>query len=152
MTPRHLLIPLLLCSTAFSAAQTASPHAPSAPPTSAPNTQPQLPKPEQHIRQGIITLNKLYQILLKIDNKQLADSAALDILKIQQELIEWGQGFGSLKELSAEQRHRYEQSYLPIIEQINNQIRAQSARLHSARYYDSTDLPTVLVQFVNRVK
>ncbi len=152
MNSQYLVVTLLLLPCPASCfAQAAAPSSPPPQAEAAP-AQPKLPAAEQHIRQGIITLNKLYEILLKIDNKQLADSAALDILKIQQELIEWGQAFGALEELSAEHQRRYEQAYLPIIEQINNQIRAQAARLHSARYYDSTDLPTVLVQFVNRVK
>ncbi len=150
------LLPLLplIASLSLSHAQQPAGPPPAAPAAPAPPaaSQIKLPESEAHIRHGIITLNKLYETLAKINNQQLADSAVVDLLKIQQELIEWGQGFGMLDALSPQDQKRYEEAYLPIIKQINEQIRAQAARLHSARYYDSKDLPTVLIQFVNRVK
>ncbi len=112
----------------------------------------ELPAPEKHIRKGIITLNELYKTLEGINNKSAADAAAIEILKLQNDLITWGQGFSSLVPLTAVEQQQYEQVYLPIIKQINDQLRAQAARLHSAKYYDSKELPQVLIQFVNRVK
>ncbi len=112
----------------------------------------ELPAPEKHIRKGIITLNNLYQVLAGITNKQSADTAAIEILKIQNELVTWGQGFSVLVPLTAIEQQQYERVYLPIIKQINAQLRAQADRLHSAKYYDSKELPQVLIQFVNRVK
>ncbi len=128
------------------------PSTESPPPAESQEAERELPAPEKHIRKGIITLNNLYKVLEGVHNKQTADTAAIEILKIQNELVTWGQGFSALVPLTGIEQQQYEQVYLPIIKQINTQLRSQAARLHSAKYYDSKDLPQVLIQFVNRVK
>lgn len=39
----------------------------------------------------------------------------------------------------------YEDQYLPIIEEINNVVKAQAERLAAAEYYGSTHLLTALI-------
>ncbi len=142
-SPHRILAGLSICAPTFADTQ---------PTQSSQEQVQQLPEAEAHIRLGILKLNSLYEILTKINNKQSADAAAIEILKLQNELISWGQGFNALAPLTAVEQQQYEKAYLPIIKQINEQLKAQSARIHSAKYYDSKDLPQVLIQFVNRVK
>ncbi len=124
-------------------------------PTPTPAEQPPatvLPEAEKHVREGLQLLASLYEVLEGINDPNSAEAAVAKLIGIQKQLIQWGQKFSTLTPLTKEEQSRYENAYLPLIREINEHIRGQAQRLHSAQYYNSKNLPLVLIDIVNQVK
>ncbi len=112
----------------------------------------ELPEAEKHVREGLQLLASLYDILEGINSPNSAEAAVAKLVGIQKQLIQWGQKFSTLTPLTKEEQRRYETAYLPLIREINEHIRGQAHRLHSAQYYNSKNLPLILIDIVNQVK
>lgn len=106
---------------------------------------PTLPDGEKRLRQGIIIIGKLTQSMAEINNKETADAAVPQIMRLCEELRQWTQSFNNLPPLSETETIVYEDRYLPIIRKINKVMQDQADRLAAAEYYGSQDLPAALI-------
>lgn len=106
---------------------------------------PALPEGEKRLRQGIIIIGKLTQSMAGINNKETADAAVPQIMRLCEELRQWTQAFNNLPPLSETETIVYEDRYLPIIRKINKVMQDQADRLAAAEYYGSQDLPAALI-------
>ncbi len=109
---------------------------------------PQLSEAEQRIRQGIVMLGGLHDVLAKIKDKTSAEDAVAPIMRASAEFQAWAQGFSSLPPLDTDTQRAYERRYLPIIDELNTRIRIQGERIASAEFYGSQNLPAALVRLV----
>lgn len=132
---------------------------PAEPPVSAQNHEPTteqqapaLPVGEVRIRTGIVLLGYLHDTLAGIRDQDSAEAAVAPIMRLSRELQEWGQGFSALTPLDDETRSLYEKRYLPLIDKLNERIRAQGERIAAAEFYGSTNLPAALVRLVQSVQ
>jgi len=146
-------LPLLLLLTV---APLALAEEPSAPVPTAPVQErqqaPNLPPGEARIRAGIVLLGSLHDTLAGIRDQDSAEAAVPPIMRLSRELQEWGQSFSAMTPLDEETRSLYEKRYLPIINKINDHIRAQGERIAAAEFYGSTNLPAALVRLVQSVQ
>ncbi len=110
-----------------------------------PNDIPELPEGEKRLRQGIIIIGKLTQSMAEINNKETADAAVPQIMRLCEELRQWTQAFNNLPPLSEMETIVYEDRYLPIIRKINKIMQDQADRLAAAEYYGSQNLPAALI-------
>lgn len=106
---------------------------------------PALPEGEKRLRQGIIIIGKLTQSMAEINNKETADAAVPQIMRMCEELRQWTQAFNNLPPLSETETIVYEDRYLPIIRKINKIMQDQADRLAAAEYYGSQNLPAALI-------
>lgn len=106
---------------------------------------PALPEGEKRLRQGIIIIGKLTQSMAGIYNKETADAAVPQMMRLCEELRQWTQAFNNLPPLSEAETIVYEDRYLPIIRKINKVMQDQADRLAAAEYYGSQDLPAALI-------
>ena len=106
---------------------------------------PALPEGEKRLRQGIIIIGKLTQSMAEINNKETADAAVPQIMRLCEELRQWTQAFNNLPPLSETEAIVYEDRYLPIIRKINKIMQDQADRLAAAEYYGSQNLPAALI-------
>ena len=74
---------------------------------------PALPEGEKRLRQGIIIIGKLTQSMAEINNKETADAAVPQIMRLCEELRQWTQAFNNLPPLSETETIVYEDRYLP---------------------------------------
>ncbi len=146
-------LPLLLL---LMAAPLSLAEEPSAPVPSAPLQErqqaPNIPPGEARIRAGIVLLGQLHDALAAVRDQDSAEAAVPPIMRLSRELQEWGQGFSAMTPLDEETRSLYENRYLPIINKINDHIRAQGERIAAAEFYGSTNLPAALVRLVQSVQ
>ncbi len=112
----------------------------------------QLSEAEQRIRQGIVMLGGLHDLLARIKNEESAEAAVAPIMRASSEFQAWAQGFSSLAPLDADTQRSYERRYLPIIDELNTRIRIQGERLASAEFYGSQKLPAALVHLVTSMQ
>ncbi len=108
--------------------------------------QPALPEGEKLLRQGILMLVKLHQIMAGIKDNDTAEAAVPEVMRLCESLRQWPQGFTKLPPISEPEAQAYEENYLPIIRKINTQIEAQADRIAAAEYYGSRNLPAALVR------
>lgn len=113
---------------------------------------PDLPPGEARLRAGIVLLGRLHDILAGIQDQDSAEAAVPPIMRLSRELQEWGRGFSAMTPLDEETRGLYEERYLPIINKINDHIRAQGERIAAAEFYGSANLPAALVRLVQSVQ
>lgn len=106
---------------------------------------PALPEGEKRLRQGIVIIGKLTQSMADINNKETADAAVPQIMRLSEELRQWTQAFNNLPPLSETETIAYEDRYLPIIRKINKIMQDQADRLAAAEYYGSQNLPAALI-------
>ena len=104
-----------------------------------------LPEGEKRLRQGIIIIGKLTQCMAEISNKETADAAVPQVMRLSEELRQWTQCFNNLPPLSEMETIVYEDRYLPIIRKINKVMQDQADRLAAAEYYGSKDLAAALI-------
>ncbi len=114
--------------------------------------EPQLSEAEQRIRQGIVLLGSLHDLLAKIKDEATAEAAVPAIMRASAEFQSWAQGFSSLPPLDADTQRHYERRYLPIIDELNTRIRIQGERIASAEFYGSQNLPAALVRLVTSMQ
>lgn len=113
---------------------------------------PALPVGEARIRAGIVLLGHLHDTLAGIRDQDSAEAAVAPIMRLSRELQEWGQGFSALTPLDDETRSLYEKRYLPLVDKLNERIRAQGERIAAAEFYGSSNLPAALVRLVQSVQ
>lgn len=121
---------------------------PPAPVTDAPAeapAAPDLPLPEQRVRQGLILLTGLHDTLAGIRDEDTANAAVAPLMRLHRALQEWAQSFASLPPLTEQEQRAYEERYIPIFQKISARIRTQGDRLAAAEYYGSRDLPAALI-------
>ena len=104
-----------------------------------------LPPAEQKLRAGVILLHSLAQTMAGIKDKETADAAVPAIMRYSKEFPAWAQSFNALPPMEEMEQIIYEDQYLPLIENLNQIIKAQASRLAAAEYYNSTNLLTALV-------
>lgn len=114
-------------------------------PTEAPAAAPDLPLPEQRVRQGLILLTGLHDTMAGIHDEDTATAAVAPLMRLHRALQEWAQSFASLPPLTEQEQRAYEERYLPIFQKLNARIRTQGDRLAAAEYYGSRDLPAALM-------
>lgn len=108
---------------------------------------PVLPEGELRIRAGIVILGKICQIMAEVNNRETAEAAVPRLMRLLEEMQTWHQSFSNLPPLSEPELLTYEERYLPTIRKINKILEAQAARVAAAEYYNSSNLPAVLVRF-----
>ncbi len=113
---------------------------------------PQLSEAEQRIRQGIVMLGRLHDLLARVNDEPSAEAAVAPIMRSSAEFQSWAQGFSSLPPLDADTQRTYERRYLPIIDELNTRIRIQGERIASAEFYGSQNLPAALVRLVTSMQ
>lgn len=111
-----------------------------------------LPLGEERIRVGVILLNRLHEAMARVKDRESAEAAVPAVMRVSRELQAWGQSFASLPPLDDATRHEYEKRYLPVIQKLNEQIKAQGERLAAAEYYGSQDLPAALARLAYSVQ
>lgn len=116
-----------------------------APVGEAPAPETDLPKEEQHLRKGVMLLAALYDTLMKVQDQSSAQAAVPKIVRLTRELHAWGQGVTALPQLSEKEARTYESRYLPLINRVNEHLRAQGERLAAWEYYGSQDLEYALI-------
>ncbi len=114
--------------------------------------EPKLSEAEQRIRVGIIMLARLHELMSGIKDEATAEAAVAPIMRASSEFLSWAQGFASLPPLDADTQRRYEQRYLPVIDELNTRIKIQGERLASAEFYGSKNLPAALVRLVTSMQ
>lgn len=111
-----------------------------------------LPMEEMRIRSGIVMLGQLHDAMAKIRDHDSAEAAVPSLVRLTNELQAWGHGFNNLPPLDEATQSDYEKKYLPVIQQINERIKAQGERLSAAEFYGSQNLPAALVRLVNSLQ
>lgn len=106
----------------------------------------QLPEGQQRLVNGMLLLQKLYQIMAEVTNNDTAEAAVPKLMKLNEELRSWSQSFTNLPPLSEPEVASYEERFLPTIRRINQAIEAQAGRIAAAEYYGSRNLPAALVR------
>ncbi len=133
-----LILAVLCTAPAWATPVTADPASPT-------SDIPALPEGEKRLRQGIVIIGKLTQSMADIHNKETADAAVPQIMRLSEELRQWTQSFNNLPPLSETETLVYEDRYLPIIRKINKIMQDQADRLAAAEYYGSQNLPAALI-------
>lgn len=103
-----------------------------------------LPPAEQKLRAGLILLHSLAQTMAGVKDKDTADAAVPAIMRYAKEFPAWAKSFNALPPLEEMEQIIYEDQYLPVIEKLNQIIKAQANRLAAAEYYNSPQLLTAL--------
>ena len=109
---------------------------------------PLLPEGEQRIRTGIMMLADLYKCMASVRDKDSAEAAVPQIMRLCESFSKWPQSFTNLPPLSEPEIQAYEDRYLPTINRINKMIEEQADRLSAAEYYGSLNLPAALVRLL----
>lgn len=106
----------------------------------------QLPEGQQRLVNGMLLLQKLYQIMAEVTDNDTAEAAVPKLMRLNEELRFWAQSFTNLPPLSEPEVAAYEERFLPTIRRINQAIEAQAGRIAAAEYYGSRNLPAALVR------
>ena len=109
---------------------------------------PLLPEGEQRIRTGIMMMADLYKCMASVRDKDSAEAAVPQIMRLCESFSKWPQSFTNLPPLSEPEIQAYEDRYLPTINRINKMIEEQADRLSAAEYYGSLNLPAALVRLL----
>lgn len=104
------------------------------------------------IRRGILLQKELLTVLRGITDKQTADNAAKNILRLATDLRVWGATLDARPVEDEVVMGEYEREYLPLIDQLNREIRQESERLLTYRYFESTRLAQSLVELVRQAQ
>jgi len=129
------------------------PTAPIAAPAATPKAgEASLPEGEQRIRAGIVLLGMLHNAMAKVKDHDTAEAAVPVIMRISNELQNWGQMMNNLPPLDEATQSAYEKRYMPIIMKINERLQVQSERIAAAEYYGSQNLPAALVRLVSSIQ
>ncbi len=107
---------------------------------------------EARIRAGIVLLGILHDTMAQIQDRDTAEAAVPTILRLVREFQTWGQGFTALPPLDEETQSDYEKRYIPIINNLNENIQIQADRIAAAEFYGSEALPAALVRLINSVQ
>lgn len=107
---------------------------------------------EARIRAGIVLLGILHDTMARIQDRDSAEAAVPTILRLVREFQTWGQGFTALPPLDEETQSDYEKRYIPIINNLNENIQIQADRIAAAEFYGSEALPAALVRLINSVQ
>lgn len=107
---------------------------------------------EARIRAGIVMLSMLHDAMAKVKDHASAEAAVPSIMRLSNELQAWGRGFNNMPPLDASTQSDYEKKYIPVIQAINDRIKAQGERLAAAEFYGSQDLPAALVRLANALQ
>lgn len=107
---------------------------------------------EARIRAGIVLLGILHDTMARIQDRDTAEAAVPTILRLVREFQTWGQGFTALPPLDEETQSDYEKRYIPIINNLNENIQIQADRIAAAEFYGSEALPAALVRLINSVQ
>ena len=111
-------------------------------------TEPLLPEGEQRIRTGIMMMADVYKCMASVRDKESAESAVPQIMRLCETFSKWPQSFANLPPLSEPEIQAYEDRYMPTIQRINKMIEEQADRLAAAEYYGSRNLPAALVRLL----
>lgn len=106
---------------------------------------PALPAEELHLRTGIMLLAALQKTLAQVSDRQSAQAAVSEVVRLTRELHNWAQGVAVLPVLSKDEVQVYERRYLPAIQQLNDYLRAQGERLAASDYFGVQDLGLALI-------
>ena len=109
---------------------------------------PLLPEGEQRIRTGIIMMADLYKCMASVRDKDSAEAAVPQIMRLCESFSKWPQAFTNMPPLSEPEIQAYEDRYMPTINRINKMIEEQADRLSAAEYYGSLNLPAALVRLL----
>lgn len=149
--PAIALLPACLAALPLLGQETTAPLPEEANP--APATLPSnLPMEEARIRAGVVMLGMLHDTMAKIRDHDSAEAAVPSLMRLSHELQAWGHGFNNLPPLDEATQSDYEKKYLPVIQKINDRIKAQGERLAAAEFYGSQNLPAALVKLVNALQ
>lgn len=111
-------------------------------------TEPLLPEGEQRIRTGIMMMANVYKCMASVRDKESAEAAVPQIMRLCETFSKWPQSFANLPPLSEPEIQAYEDRYMPTIHRINKMIEEQADRLAAAEYYGSRNLPAALVRLL----
>lgn len=111
-------------------------------------TEPLLPEGEQRIRTGIMMMADVYKCMASVRDKESAEAAVPQIMRLCETFSKWPQSFANLPPLSEPEIQAYEDRYMPTIQRINKMIEEQADRLAAAEYYGSRNLPVALVRLL----
>lgn len=111
-------------------------------------TEPLLPEGEQRIRTGIMMMADVYKCMASVRDKESAEAAVPQIMRLCETFSKWPQSFANLPPLSEPEIQAYEDRYMPTIQRINKMIEEQADRLAAAEYYGSLNLPAALVRLL----
>lgn len=111
-------------------------------------TEPLLPEGEQRIRTGIMMMADVYKCMASVRDKESAEAAVPQIMRLCETFSKWPQSFANLPPLSEPEIQAYEDRYMPTIQRINKMIEEQADRLAAAEYYGSRNLPAALVRLL----
>lgn len=111
-------------------------------------TEPLLPEGEQRIRTGIMMMADVYKCMASVRDKESAEAAVPQIMRLCETFSKWPQSFANLPPLSEPEIQAYEDRYMPAIQRINKMIEEQADRLAAAEYYGSRNLPAALVRLL----
>ena len=111
-------------------------------------TEPLLPEGEQRIRTGIMMMADVYKCMASVRDKESAEAAVPQIMRLCETFSKWPQSFANLSPLSEPEIQAYEDRYMPTIQRINKMIEEQADRLAAAEYYGSRNLPAALVRLL----
>ena len=104
------------------------------------------------IRKGILLQQELLTVLRGITDKQTADNSAKNILRLASDLRVWGATLDARPVEDEVVMGEYEREYLPVIDQLNREIRKESERLLTYRYFESSRLAQALVELVRQAQ
>lgn len=104
------------------------------------------------IRKGIFLQKELLEVLRSITDKTTADAASKHILRLATDLRVWGAALDTRPMEDEIIMGEYEREYLPLIDQFNREIRKESERLLTYRYFESTRLAQALVELVRQAQ
>ncbi len=166
---RHAhLVAMVLCCTVFPAfaedEESGIPPLRDLPPLEGDIPQPEATIPEEPtapvqnaetiavIRKGIVQQKSLLDVLRSITDRTTADAAAKQILRIASDLRVWGAELDSRAPEDEVVMGEYEREYLPIIEQLNREIRKESERILTYRFFGSARLYEALIELVRQAQ
>ena len=107
--------------------------------------QSSLPEGEMRLRNGIVILGALCQSMAKVQDNATAEAAAIQIMRLRDELQQWVRSFNNLPPLTELEAQAYQDRYLPTIRKINRLLETQAERIAAAEYYGSKNLAAALV-------
>lgn len=112
----------------------------------------QISTEERRIRAGVTMLGLVHNTLARVKDKESAEAAVPIIVRLSSELQHWGQSMNALPPLDEATQSEYEKAYIPVIQKINERIKAQGERVAAAEFYGSQNLPAVLVKLVQALQ